>query len=188
MKNLTLVTLFFTFLSSRGNDSLVISKDFYLDGYYAKGLTQNAQSDFFGTTQLGRIFYGYNDQFALGMAQGVISANYNKFFSTIDMAFGPTAKLANYGNAYESIFIKQAFISYATNSKLSFDFGQFGTHIGYEVIETYNNANHSLSYLFGNGPFYHTGAKANLSINDKASVMVGAFNGWDEIEDENFFK
>ena len=63
--------------------------------------------------------------------------------------------------------------------------GQYGTHIGYELIDAPLNANYSLSYLFGNGPFYHTGVKLGYAFSDKVSGMVGVVNGWDRLRDFN---
>ncbi len=68
---------------------------------------------------------------------------------------------------------------------MSFTVGQFGTHIGYELIDAPDNFHYSLSYLFGNGPFYHTGAKLDYAISEKVAVMAGVVNGWDAIFDNN---
>ena len=66
--------------------------------------------------------------------------------------------------------------------------GQFGTHIGYEVIDAPVNYNYSLSNLFNNGPFYHIGAKANYAFSDKFSAMVGLVNNVDNLNDNNSSK
>ena len=60
--------------------------------------------------------------------------------------------------------IKQLFITYSPVEKLTFTLGNFGTHVGYEVIDAPANVNYSTSYMFSNGPFYHTGLKADYAI------------------------
>lgn len=69
--------------------------------------------------------------------------------------------------------------------KFSLTGGQFGTHIGYEVIDAPVNYNYSLSNLFNNGPFYHIGVKGQYSFSDKAYLMVGLVNNVDNIQDNN---
>jgi len=63
--------------------------------------------------------------------------------------------------------------------------GQFGTHIGYEVIDAPANFNYSLSNLFNNGPFYHAGLKATYAFTEKASLMLGVVNNVDGLGDNN---
>jgi hypothetical protein len=57
--------------------------------------------------------------------------------------------------------------------------GNFGTFVGYEVIDATANVNYSTSYLFSNGPFYHTGLKADFAITEGLGAMVGVFNDTD---------
>ncbi|MCX7633637.1 MAG: porin, partial [Turneriella sp.] len=84
-----------------------------------------------------------------------------------------------------STAVKQAYVSAMLIKNLKLTAGQFGTHIGYEVVESYLNPNYMLGYLFGYGPFYHTGAKLDYAITDKISVMAGVVNGWDLQYDNN---
>jgi len=91
-----------------------------------------------------------------------------------------------FANLYgTSAAIKQAYGTWKATSKLSFTVGQFGTHIGYEVIDAPINYHYSLSNLFNNGPFYHIGAKANYAFSDKLALMVGLVNNWDNLFDNN---
>ena len=53
------------------------------------------------------------------------------------------------------------------------------TFFSYELVESCNNLNYSMSYTFTNGPFYHTGIKAEYAISDKWSVLFGVFNRTD---------
>ena len=81
--------------------------------------------------------------------------------------------------------IKQAYINWKATDALTITMGQFGTHIGYEVIDAPLNYHYSLSNLFNNGPFFHVGLKANYAFSDKASLMLGVVNGVDNLYDNN---
>ncbi|HEX8531530.1 MAG TPA: porin [Cytophagales bacterium] len=178
----------------------------YLDTYYFKNLN-NPQSGYnFGSSGFARIFDQREGQFQLGLAQTKIVYSNAKSEAVIDLVFGPNADLGNYGNFLSlntlgpvgnpnggditstALAIKQAYFTYKATPKLSFTAGQFGTHIGYEVIDAPVNYNYSLSNLFGNGPFYHLGIKANYAINDKVGIMAGIVNNWDSNFDNNKFK
>lgn len=68
--------------------------------------------------------------------------------------------------------------------------GRFVTLAGAEVIDPRGNWNISRSLLFTlSAPFTHTGARAEYGLfNNRATVYLGAVNGWDEIIDNNSFK
>src|SRR5690606_11429799 len=126
-------------------------------------------------------------QLTLGLVQAMLTYSTDKSEAVVDLAFGPNADMANYGNAIYSsaLIIKQAYFSYNFTDKFSMTVGQFGTHIGYEVIDAPVNFNYSLSNLFNNGPFYHAGLKATYSFSDKAALMVGVVNNVDGLGDNN---
>lgn len=168
----------------------------YIDSYYLTSL-KGAPSGQLTGASAGRAFDRMNNQFALGLVQLKAMYSNKKSDMVIDLAFGPNAELGNFGNGVgpaagflpsnnakkalfgSSVSIKQAYWTYKATEKLSFTVGQFGTHIGYEVIDAPVNYNYSLSNLFNNGPFYHVGAKANYAFNDKLGLMVGVVNNWD---------
>ncbi len=65
---------------------------------------------------------------------------------------------------------------------LQFDFGKFVTPAGAEVIETNQNWNYSRSLLFYYAiPYYHFGARAKYTFNDKWSITGYATNGWNNV-------
>lgn len=155
-----------------------------------------------GGAPAGRAFDRLTDQFSLGLVQTKFAYANKKSELLIDLTFGPNAELGNFGNTrsttlwispnnYQSQMIgtsaaiKQAYFAYKATDKLSFTIGQFGTHIGYEVIDAPINYNYSLSNLFNNGPFYHIGLKANYAVSDKVALMVGLVNNWDNLFDNN---
>jgi hypothetical protein len=84
-----------------------------------------------------------------------------------------------------ALAIKQAYFNWAMNDKVSLTAGQFGTNVGYEVIYASANFNYSLSNLFGNSLFYHTGIKLDVAASDNLAFMGGINNGLDSKNDNN---
>ncbi len=184
----------------------------YIDTYYNHAFNNPQSGSLMGNGGAGasRAFDRTTDQFSLGLVQFKATYSSSKVDIVADLTFGPNAELGNFGNvnnyAYtganpvgvnlyqspkfanlygSSAAIKQAYGTWKATSKLSFTVGQFGTHIGYEVIDAPVNYHYSLSNLFNNGPFYHVGAKANYTVSDKVSVMLGLVNNWDNLFDNN---
>lgn len=86
--------------------------------------------------------------------------------------------------------ILQAYASYVAPAGrgLRFDVGKFTTHIGYEVVDRYDdfNNNQSHSFLFGYAePVTHTGLRVSYPFTDKLSAQVLLVNGWDNARDNN---
>jgi hypothetical protein len=176
----------------------------YIDSYYLTAFNNPKSGNLLGVDQLaGRAFDRLPNQFALGLVQTKLAYSNRKSDLVIDLTFGPNADLGNFGNTNgalnlyrpaspyvaalygTSAAIKQAYFTYRIVPKLSVTVGQFGTHIGYEVIDAPLNYNYSLSNLFNNGPFYHIGLKAAYAFNDKTSLMLGVVNNWDNLTDNN---
>jgi len=164
----------------------------YVDSYYFYNF--NGVMTNLGASGFERIFDHNANSFQVGMAQLKTTYTTQKVEGVIDLAFGNHGDLGNYGNAYSPIgmefgstglAIKQAYISWLISDRLKLTAGQYGTHIGYEVIDAPLNFNYSLSNLFGNGPFYHTGVKLDYSVSDKFGLMAGITNGLDTKEDFN---
>lgn len=91
------------------------------------------------------------------------------------IGFGPRADAANGDFAN----LQQLFVTYSPSEAITFTLGQFGTFVGYEVIDAPANMNYSTSYLFSYGPFFHTGLKADFAIAKGFGGMVGIFNNTD---------
>ena len=176
----------------------------YLDSYYLTAFNRPKSGNLLGMDQLaGRAFDRLTDQFALGLVQVKLGYSARKSDVVVDLTFGPNAEMGNFGNtagafnSYRpqspygaalygtSAAIKQAYFTYRATPKLSFTVGQFGTHIGYEVIDAPLNYHYSLSNLFNNGPFYHIGLKTAYAFSDRTSLMVGVVNNWDNLTDDN---
>ena len=166
----------------------------YLDFYYFGNFNNPQDRMNIGEKGSARAFDQRAGQFQLGIVQAKATYTSEKVDAVMDLAFGNNADLGNYGNTVSlntgaatstALAIKQAYLTLKATSKLSFTAGQFGTHIGYEVIDAPVNYNYSLSNLFNNGPFYHLGVKAQYAISDKASIMVGVVNNIDRNYDNN---
>ncbi len=168
----------------------------YMDTYYFGNFNNPKSQSNLGLNGSGvgnaRAFDQRAGQFGIGLVQAKAVYSASKVDAVIDLTFGPFSDLGNYGNyigplgpGSTSLAIKQAYITYKATSKLSFTAGQFGTHIGYEVIDAPVNYNYSLSNLFNNGPFYHIGLKAQYAFSDRASLMVGLVNNVDNLYDNN---
>ena len=166
----------------------------YMDLYYFGNFNRPQDRSNAGVFGAARAFDQRAGQFQLGLVQAKAAYTSDKVDAVFDMAFGNNADLGNYGNSLSlntgaatstALAIKQAYVTLKASPKLSFTAGQFGTHIGYEVIDAPVNYNYSLSNLFNNGPFYHLGLKAQYAFSDRAYLMVGLVNNIDRNFDNN---
>ncbi|WP_409014360.1 porin [Dyadobacter sp. CY326] len=166
----------------------------YLDSYYMANFNKPASRSNLGARGTARVFDRKSGQFSLGLVQAKVAYTNAKSEAVVDLTFGPNADYGNYGNLLSpldgtktstALAIKQAYFTYKFTDKFSMTAGQFGTHIGYEVIDAPANFNYSLSNLFNNGPFYHAGLKATYAFSDRASLMVGVVNNVDALGDNN---
>ncbi|MCS6832630.1 MAG: porin [Flammeovirgaceae bacterium] len=166
----------------------------YVDTYFFTNFNRPASRSNTGNSGVSRGFDRNADQFQLGMVQTMMTYSTKKSEIVADLAFGPNADYGNYGNVfgylgnsvYTAAAIKQAYFKYKATEKLSFIAGQFGTHIGYELIDAPLNFFYSINNTFNCGiPFYHIGAKSEYQPNDKVKMMLGVVNGTDMLNDNN---
>jgi len=120
-----------------------------------------------------------SNSFELGMASIRADHSFGKVSATIDLGFGTRAEEFAYNDASTRFAVKQAYVSYAPSSKIKFTLGTWATHVGYEMVDAYLNRNYSMSYMFTNGPFTHTGLKADISLGGKTALMIGISNPTD---------
>jgi len=113
-----------------------------------------------------------NNSFELGMASltGTGQILSGKVFGTADLGFGPRAEAFNAGSGDATagglLAVKQLYVGIYTGkgtNGIKFSLGKWYTHIGYEVPDAVNNRNYSMDYMFTEGPFSHTGLKAEYS-------------------------
>jgi hypothetical protein len=141
------------------------------DVYYKLDFAKNA-----GNTYTS--FTGTHNNFSIGMASVKFEHKGEKVSMVADLGFGPRAKDFAYTDNGITQAIKQLYISYSPADWIKFTAGTWATHVGYELVDPQLNRNYSMSYMFTNGPFTHTGVKAELA-KGKSGVMVGLSNATD---------
>jgi hypothetical protein len=198
-KTVLLVVFIFTTVLVYAQDSTLVNPgkftfSGYMDTYYTANFNNPLYRENIGVGGAARAFDQRSGQFQLGIIQAKAMYSSDKVDAVFDLAWGNNADLGNYGNTLSlntgaatstALAIKQAYITLKASPKLSFTAGQFGTHIGYEVIDAPINYNYSLSNLFNNGPFYHIGVKAQYNFSDKVYLMAGLVNNIDRNFDNN---
>ncbi|MES2519211.1 MAG: porin [Bacteroidota bacterium] len=193
-----LTTLFSLFLGfsafsqEKAEDKGKFTFSGYIDSYYFANFNSPKDRSNLGASGTARAFDWKSGQFSLGLVQTKIGYSTAKSDVVVDLTFGPNADLGQYGNVIgplgkgtTALAIKQAYFNWKATDKLTLTAGQFGTHIGYEVIDAPVNYHYSLSNLFNNGPFYHIGVKAAYAFSDKFSIMAGIVNNVDNLNDNN---
>jgi hypothetical protein len=162
-------------------------------------------------TGLADVYYGYNANHPAGGTATEPFQSTNSQFSLnlielqLDKVPDKTAPLGfrvalGFGQAMNAVngtdpgglgfaqYLKEGYLSYLApvGKGLQIDVGKFVTPAGAEVIETNQNWNYSRSLLFSYAiPYYHFGARAKYTFNDKWSVTGFAVNGWNNIIDNN---
>lgn len=147
--------------------SITGSADVYTKYDFAKTKANNFTS-----------FTGSDHSFALGMASVKFEHKTDKIGAVLDLGFGQRAKEFSYTDEGISSAIKQLYISYSPSDWLKFTAGSWATHVGYELLDPQLNRNYSMSYMFTNGPFSHTGVKADIT-KGKSGFMLGVSNATD---------
>jgi len=145
-----------------------------VDVFYRYDFNKNKDPNTSSLTSFARA----HDQFALGMASVKLEHKTAKLDMVADLGFGPRAQEFAYNDAGIVQAIKQLYISYSPSAAVKFTAGTWATHIGYEVLDAYLNRNYSMSYMFTNGPFSHTGVKADFTFG-KSGFMIGVSNPTD---------
>ena len=122
--------------------------------------------------------------FSLGMANIVLSYEGEKSGFVADLVYGPRGADAVFNSVGSSNIVNQLYVYYNVSDSFTLTLGNFNTFLGYEVISPVGNFNYSTSYMFSNGPFSHTGLKADIALSDDVSLMLGALNSTDYTESQ----
>lgn len=123
-------------------------------------------------------FTNSHNKFELGMATLKLNYKTSRVEVVADLGFGKRAQEFSYNDQGILAAVKQLYISYAVNDWLKFTAGSWATHIGYELVDAPANRNYSMSYMFTNGPFFHTGVKAEVAYKGHG-FMIGIANPTD---------
>ena len=133
-----------------------------------------AQSKFNNRTS----FTSSHNTFELGMATVKLEHKTDNFDVVADLGFGKRATEFSYNDNGIIAGIKQLYVSYSPASWIKLTAGSWATHVGYELVDAAANRNYSMSYMFTNGPFFHTGFKAEAT-KGKSGFMLGIANPTD---------
>ena len=163
----------------------LVTTSFAQDSSSAAALTISGSADVYYKYDFGESstnnytsFTGSHNQFRLGMASVKLEHKTSKVDMVADLGFGKRAQEFSYNDEGILQAVKQLYISYSPSSLVKFTFGEWATHVGYELVDPQLNRNYSMSYMFTNGPFFHTGLKADFTLG-KSGIMVGVANPTD---------
>jgi hypothetical protein len=155
-------------IAKRGTLTISGSADvYYRYDMVGKTMTNNRTS-----------FTNSHNSFELGMLSAKIEYNFRGVGAVLDFGFGKRTNEFSYNDPAGINSIKQLYLYYQPKDWIKLTVGSWGTHVGYEVLDPYLNKNYSMSYMFTNGPFFHTGLKAEF-FTGKHSFMVGVANPTD---------
>ena len=129
---------------------------------------------------------------SLALAALTLNAAMDPVAFQLDLGYGTTGAIINSVNnnatAQGAMIVLQAYGTITVLPNLTLDFGKFYTTAGAEVVPANKNWMYSRSYLFFNIPLLHTGARANLKVNDMVSLQASLVNGWNDDPDVNAWK
>ena len=152
-----------------------------VDGYYRFNFENPKPFDNAGFTHFGNDYTSFTNSqnsFELGMASLKAEHSIGKVGLVADLGFGRRAEEFSYNDSKTLQVVKQAYVTYAPSSHVKFTLGKWATHIGYELLDASANRNYSMSYMFTNGPFFHTGLRADFAFG-KSGFMIGLANPTD---------
>ena len=118
-----------------------------------------------------------------------------RFGARVDLQFGQATETVQGSAANEprpDVYrhVWQAYGTYVfpVGRGLQTDFGKFASMLGYETNYAKDNNNFSRAYLFNFLPFYHSGLRVSMPVNDTVTAMYMLTNGVQQTEDFNNFK
>ncbi|NNE19981.1 MAG: outer membrane beta-barrel protein [Myxococcales bacterium] len=153
---------------------MVMASAFYrVGGYTGSGVLPGPYNNLLTDTgRLGYPYTGYNG-FGLNFVGGDFQYTGEKFAVRLDLRWGNGAPLLSPLHP-----VKQGYVSWMPNDKLSFDFGFFDTIFGAEVADEWNNANYTRGALyFLRQPFNHLGIRMGVELSDSVGFTMMVTNG-----------
>jgi hypothetical protein len=100
-----------------------------------------------------------------------------------DAATVASSGLGQNNNSVTNADVTQAFVNYATGAT-TVQAGKFATLAGAELITSPSNMNYSRAWMFGWGPYTHTGVRATYVANDMFTLIGGVNNGFDQVNSQ----
>ena len=173
---------------------------FKVSGFVDVAYTQNLNNPNSNLNQ-GRIFDTNSNAFMPHLAQIMLERPADAAGSGVDRAgfrarlnFGSDARVTKArtdfqtGTVNSEVDFQELYAEYIApiGNGLKIQFGKMNTLIGYEVINSPENANFSRSFMFGTGQaFTTTGVRFTYTFNPLVTASLGVVNGWDNIDDNN---
>lgn len=158
------------------------------DGYYSYNANRPSNA---ANGQVNDL-YNFNDktdQFNLSMAKFTISHAPDPIGIEIDLLAGRANTLIHSASDKGTDnYIEQAYLSAkpAHVHGAEFDFGQFVTSAGAEVIEAMSDWNYSRSLLFAWAiPYYHFGVRSSVPVTKDWTAGLQLVNGWNDVVANN---
>jgi hypothetical protein len=118
-----------------------------------------------------------------------------RYGARLDLQFGQATSTlqGNPANELRPDVYRNVFQAYGTYifpvaAGLTFDFGKWASSLGLEGNYTKDQLNYSRSFLFDFLPFYHTGLRSKLALNDQLALNVWITNGTEQTEAFNNYK
>jgi hypothetical protein len=175
-----------------------------VDTYYLYNFTPASGANSLASIQpsvgVGRAFDTNANSITLALAKLTMNASLDVVSLQLDLGYGSVGSIINSSTDGASavgppvagaFLVEQAFGEITLPVGLpsfTLDFGKFTTTAGAEVIEANKNWLYSRSLLFNAIPLLHTGARANLKINDNLTLQASLVNGWNNDPDLNAWK
>lgn len=166
-----------------------------LDGYYE----YNANSSVGRINNL-RAYDVSSDSFSLNQADIVLESAVDvaagkRYGMRLDLQFGQATSTLQ-GNSvnelrpdvYRNIYQAYGTYVFPVAGGLTMDFGKWASSLGIEGNYTKDQLNYSRSFWFDYLPFYHTGIRAKLAVDDQVAFNVWITNGTNQTEAFNNYK
>ncbi len=155
----------------------------FVDTYYSENFAQPTSR----TNRL-RNFDIAENQVNLSLVEVVFQKKAEPVGFRLDVDYGSANDVVQPGVTSTASLLQQAYLTVVVpvGSGLTVDAGKFVTHMGYEVIESKDNANYSRSLLFAWAvPYYHTGVRMGYSFSSTFAATLHIVNGWNSVIDNN---
>ena len=118
-----------------------------------------------------------------------------RYGARLDLQFGQATETVQ-GSAvneprpdvYRNVWQAYGTYIFPVGRGLQADFGKFASSLGYETNYAKDNNHFSRAFLFNFLPFYHSGLRLTLPVDDKVTLMYTLTNGIQQTEDFNDFK
>lgn len=153
-----------------------------VDAYFRTNFTGPNQADEDGVFLNPGTSFANRSGFSIGMANAIFKYEGEKVGFVADLVFGPRGEDAVFLSTASNNIVNQLYAYWNVSDKVTLTMGNFNTFLGYEVISPVGNFNYSTSYMFSNGPFSHTGLKADIALSEDFSLLLAVMNSTDYTE------